>query len=283
MVTKTIFRKIGELDEDLRHKIQAVHDENSDLIRISEKCLILIDQCVILVKEMILNHQFDSIAEEVHFFKKLKPQLISKFIYYSTLLDLESHKPTAGAKILKKYYEKEQERLNQFYQENAEFYSYYRRDATYLDHKIFIRNSYDLKMKLSFGFYNFDRSFTTSHDHLIAHFIANQQLDEFLKKQIVNTSESPASTSLSPLTWSASKAGLIELVYGLYQMRCFNGGNIELSEVIKFVEKSLDTDLGNFHKTIFEIRNRKQGPVKFIQLINDHLIQHFRDKEENES
>jgi hypothetical protein len=62
-------------------------------------------------------------------------------------------------------------------------------------------------------------------------------------------------------------------------MRCFNGGNIELSEVIKFVEKSLNTDLGNFHKTVFEIRNRKQGPTKFLQLISDNLNQHFMNAE----
>ncbi|WP_260262222.1 RteC domain-containing protein [Epilithonimonas lactis] len=69
------------------------------------------------------------------------------------------------------------------------------------------------------------------------------------------------------------------MVYALYQMRCFNGGNIELSEVIKFVERSLDTDLGNFHKTIFEIRNRKQGPTKFLHLVSDHLHQHFLNTE----
>jgi hypothetical protein len=144
---------------------------------------------------------------------------------------------------LKKYYEAEQEKLRQFYNEHSEFYSYYRREATYLDHKIFVRNSYDLKMKLSFGFYNFDKSFTTSHDHMIARFMANQQMDKYLKKQLEALSENTNGKTLSPLVWSASKVGLIELVYGLYQMRCFNGGNIELSEVVKFVERSLDTDL----------------------------------------
>jgi len=279
MVTRTIFRKIAQLYDELELRINEVYDDDEDMVKVAERSLLLIDESIRKLKEMISDHHFATIAEEVHFFKKLKPQFISKFIYYSTILDLESHKPSAGNKTLKKYYEAEQEKLKSFYLENAEFYGYYRREATYLDHKVFVRNSYDLKMKLSFGFYNFDTSFTTSHDHLIARFMASQQMDKYLKKQLENLSDNVSTKTLSPLVWSASKVGLIELVYALYQMRCFNGGNVELSEVIKFVEKSLDTDLGNFHKTIFEIRNRKQGPTKFLHLISDHLNQHFLNTE----
>lgn len=279
MVTKTFFRKVAKLNENLEWKINQVYDDDVDMVKVAEKSLMLIDESVRELKEMVSIHHFENIAEEVYFFKKLKPQFISKFIYYSTILDIESHLPNAGNKAIKKYYEAEQDKLKSFYIEQAEFYSYYRREATYLDHKIFVRNSYDLKMKLSFGYYNFDVSFTTSHDHLIARFLSSEQFDKYLKKQLINLNNNAVSKTLSPLVWSSSKVGLIELVYALYQMRCFNGGNIELSEVIKFVEKSLDTDLGNFHKTIFEIRNRKQGPTKFLHLVSDHLHQHFRNTE----
>jgi len=279
MVTKTIFRKIIALHEDLELKINEIYDDDKDMVKVSEKSLLLIDASIRTLKDIISKHHFENIAEEVHFFKNLKPLFISKFIYYSTILDIESHKPNTGNKVLKKYYEAEQEKLKVFYSTQSEFYSYYRRDATYLDHKIFIRNSYDLKMKLSFGFYNFDNSFTTSHDQVVSRIIANQQLGQYLKKQIENLWDHSSRNTLSPLTWSASKVSLIELVYALYHMRCFNGGNIELSEVIKFVEKSLNTDLGNFHKTVFEIRNRKQGPTKFLQLISDNLNQHFMNAE----
>ena len=204
---------------------------------------------------------------------------ISKFIYYSTVLDLESHKPNAGKNALNEYYEAELEKLKNFYKEQSDFYSYYRREATYLDHKIFVRDSYDLKMKLSLGFYNFDTSFTTSHDQLIAKFMANEKIEQYLKKQIERLSENNGDETSSRLVWTASKVGLIELVYALYNMRCFNGGNVELSEVVRFVEKSLGIDLGNFHKTIFEIRNRKKGPTKFLNLVIDNLNQYFQNME----
>jgi hypothetical protein len=278
MVTKTIFRKIAKLHEELELKINEVYDEN-DMLKVAEKSLILIDNSIRQLKSLVCAHHFENKGEEIHFFKKLKPKFISKFIYYSTVLDVESHKPKVGNKALKKYYEAEQRKLEKFYTEQSDFYSYYRREATYLDDKIFVRDSYDLKMKLSLGFYNFDTSFTTSHDQLIAKFMANEKFDQYLKKQIDGLSDRDSSKSISPLVWSASKVGLIELVYALYHMRCFNGGNVELSEVIKSVEKSLDTDLGNFHKTIFEIRNRKQGPTKFLNIVSDNLSQHFQNTE----
>jgi hypothetical protein len=275
MVTKTIFRKITTMETSLMDNIKRIHDEESDIVKVAERCLLIIDVNTRQLKDLVSQHTFDDIGEEVYFFKHLKPLFISKFIYYSSILELESRRPHAGKKTLKKFYENELEKLKTFYEQHSEFYSYYRRDATYLDHKIFVRNSYDLKMKLSSGFYNFDLSFTTSHDHLISHFIATRDYEQYLRKQITAIAEKEGNAALSPLVWSGSKSGLIELVYGLYQMRCFNGGNIELSEVIKFVEKSFSLDLGNYHKTIFEIRNRKQGPTKFLQMINDHLIHHF--------
>lgn len=278
MVTKTLFRKIAQINDELEFQINTAYDADDNLIRISEKALVHIDAAIRKIKDLISPHTFDSVAEEVYFFKRLKPQISYQFIYFSTILELESNKPNVGNKILKKYYEAEQEKLRSFYDKNSEFYSYYTRDATYLDHKYFVRNSYDLKMKLSSEYYNLDASFTTAKDHLLAKFIAYGHYEDYLKRQIDKLSDISTRT-LSPLVWSGSKVGLIELIYALYQMRCFNGGNIELSEVVKFVERSLDTDLGNFHKTVFEIKTRKQGPTKFLKLIDDNLQQHFSNLE----
>lgn len=275
MVTKTIFKKITQLHSELELKINQVYDDDGDIVKIAEKSLILIDETIRKLKDLITKHQFENIAEEVYFFKKLKPQFISKFIYYSSVLDIESHKPDVGNKILKKYYEAEQEKLKIFYVEQSEFYSYYRRDATYLDHKIFIRNSYDLKMKLSFGFYNFDTSFTTSHDHIIAKLIANQQFDQYLRKQIEKLSENSDGTAMSPVVWSASKVALVELVFALYQTKCFNGGQADLAEVVRWAEKSLNISLGNYHKTFGEIRLRKSDRTKFLMLLNHNLNSHM--------
>lgn len=75
------------------------------------------------------------------------------------------------------------------------------------------------------------------------------------------------------VTWSASKAALTELLFSLHLTGCFNGGNIELAEVIRWAEASLHTDLGNYHKTLAEVRNRKTRRTKFLDLI----LRNFQD------
>lgn len=278
MVTNTIFKEITQLHNELESEINKVYNEDNDVVKLAEKSLILIDDAVRKVKEMISPHHFETIAQEIHFFKKIKPQFISKFIYYSTILDVETHKPNGGSKIIKEYYETEQEKLKNFHTEHSEFYSYYRREATYLDHKIFVRNSYDLKMKLSYGFYNFDTTFTTSHDQIIARFIANQLFDQYLKESIENLCENNSSSKiLSPLIWSASKVALTELLYALHLSNCFNAGHTDLSEIFRWAEKSFDISLGNYHKTLGEIRIRKIERSKFLNLLQQNLNQHLDD------
>ncbi|MGI9651953.1 RteC domain-containing protein [Chryseobacterium sp. RLHN22] len=282
METKAIFKQTKQLYAQLKTDLEQIELEQKDIIIIAEYSLMKIDDAIKELKYLISDHIFNNIAEEIYFFKEVKPLFISLFIYYSTTLSIETYKPVAGHKSLKKHFESELEKIQAYYQENAEFCSYYKRKATYLDHKYFVRNSFDIKMNIPLAYYNYDSNFTTSHDHHVSQIMAYKKMEHYLKKSISDiqkgsiTESSPNAT----ITWSAPKVALIELIYGLYHMRCFNGGNIELSEVMKFVEKSLVIDLGNYHKTIFEIRNRKNGTTKFLKNLSDNLNQHFADSEQ---
>lgn len=280
MVTRTIFRKIAKLQDELETKIKDVHSDK-DKAGGAEKSLLLIDESIRTLKAIISSYHFADIAEEVYFFKKIKPQFISKFISYTTILDIESNKPNAGYKALKKYYEAEQQKLKDFHGRQSGFYSYYRRGATYLDHRYFVRNSYDLKMTLPLGLYNYDETFTTSHDQMVARILANDQLEEYLKTEIRNIGKENPETvsSSSPLVWSSSKAALVELVYAMHLTHCCNGGGIELSEMIRVFEKILTVNLGNFHKILNEISLRKMGRTKFLHLLAENLEQHFTDSD----
>lgn len=282
METILFFKKCKKLQDGLEQKLELIEFECFESkVEYYEKCLMAIDIGIRGIKSMVSDFNFSTAADEIYFFKNLKPLFISQFIYYSKLLSMEAGKPNAGQKSLKEYYSGELEMIKSFYREHIDFYQYYRLNATFLDQKYFIRNQFDIKMKLKTGMYDYDEKFATSHDPIVAQILANDRLEKYLLKSI-KESEEPLyqkHTDQSSLTWSASKVSLIELVYALYHMHCFNGGNIELSEVIKSVEKFLNTDLGNFHKTIFEIRNRKQGPTKFLHLITDNLNQHFMNRE----
>ena len=283
MEVQLFFKKCKKLQEKLGEKLEMIElTTPEDRIGCYEKSLMEIDTAIRLIKSIVSGLEFSSVADEIYFFKELKPFFIARFIYYSTLLSIEAAKPNAGQVNLKEYYSCELEALKDFYQQHIDFYEYYRRKAEFLDQKYFVRKQFDLKTKLESGLYNYDEKFATSHDHLIAQILANDLLEKYLLKSI-NETEGYVYEKVndkSPLYWSSSKSGLVELLYALHQTRCFNGGNIEFSEVIRFTEKSLNVNLGNFYKTLHEIKSRKINRTKFLQLLNDHLNQLFTDSDQ---
>lgn len=280
MITRTVFRKIHHLLNQLDSDLVRISEEQESVIFTAEFSLMKLDEAISKVKTLISDHCFECVADEVRFFKTLKPMFISKFIYFSKILTIETAKPTAGLKEIKKHYSAELLKLKQYHVENKDFHAYYLRNATYLDHKYFVRKSYDLKMELSPELYNFDENFTTSHDNKVSFIMANQSLEAYLLNAVNNIGMvSSENNSKFPLVWSASKVSLIELLYALHHTRSFNGGNIEFTEVIKATEKLFEIDLGNSYKTIAEIRNRKNGRTKFLQLLTDNLNQLFLDSD----
>lgn len=267
------------MHDHLERDLKLIADAHDDPIEIAEESLSTIDLSIRVLKKLITLSNFEGIGEEIYFFKHLKPLFISKYIYFMKVLSIVSSVPHSSEKTLKKYYENEWQKLKEYHSENADFYNYYRRSATYMDHKYFVRNSFDLKMKLSFNLYNFDENFTTSHCHQVAQVLANDLLEVFLRKE----SEKEFNVMIKKkehvtvLKWSASKVALIELAYALHQSNCFNGGNIEFSEIMRSFEKTLDIDLGNYYKAVTEIKDRKNGRTKFLHRLSANLDQHFKN------
>lgn len=274
-----LFRTVTKMYDHLEKDLKRIEDNSDDPIKIAEASLSTIDESIRELKKLITPTVFNGIAEEVYFFKHLKPLFISKYIYFMKILSIVSAIPHSNEKALKKYFQNEWDKLKEYHKENADFYTYYRRNATYMDHKYFVRKTFDLKMKLSLNLYNFDENFTTSHCDQVAHVLANDMLEKFLRQEsereygaLIKKEENPVD-----LKWSASKVALIELAYALHQSKCFNGGNIEFSEVMRFCERTLDIDLGNYYKTVTEIKDRKNGRTKFLQMISSNLDQHFKN------
>ncbi len=274
------FRKTEKRYAALLQALEIIETDEAVLsVESYEKSLMEIDAAIRDVKVFVAETVFSSAAEEVHFFKNLKPLFISQFIYCSKVLEIEVAKPNAGQHMLKDYYETELQQLKNFVDEYRDFYEYYRRNATYLDQKYFVRKQFDFKMSVDAHLYSFDENFTTSHDHLIAQIIANDRLEKYLLQCVYRIEGYfyEKFSDKSPLTWSGSKSGLIELLYALHVMRCFNGGSADFSETVKFAAKSFNTDVGNIYKTLHEIKNRKTGRTKFLITLAESLEQHFEN------
>lgn len=265
--------KTTQLWTDLQKTLQQLQLDKNHPLEYAQFALMETDEAIRTLKSWIIIHDFDCWENEIHFFKKLKPNFIGTFMYYSKVIALLSSMPTAGSKLKKKIFDSEFEYLQYFSLENKEFISYYRRNATYMDLKYFLRFKYDLDVKLALDIHSYDERFSSSHDHLISQIIAHDQYEAFLRKHLnqLKSDQHQDEPRNSKLEWTAPKVALTELIFALHHTRCFNGGTLELSETIKWFESQFNIDLGNYHKTMTEIGSRKTHKTKFIQLLNDNL------------
>ena len=123
MKAKLLFKKSQKMYEDLEKTLLEIelNLKNEKIIRY-ENSLMEIDEAIRKLKSEVVQFEFLSIADEIYFFKEIKPLFVAKFIYFSRLLSIEATKPNAGEYILKEYYECELKTLKKFSDENTEFY-----------------------------------------------------------------------------------------------------------------------------------------------------------------
>lgn len=272
-----------ELLNELNGQIEFLEAEFVDEILRAEEIVGVIIRTIETLKKLVVKYKFKNRNEEIHFFKEIKPQFTSKLYYYNTILRIETQKPVGGKEVLKKFYQSELDKIKTFFDDNLDFYRYFRFRNTFLDEKYFIRGNFDYKTKLENFFIELDPKFSTSHDNKVALIMAYDLLLIYIDKRIIELDVEDNRTAIQPkskINWTGSKASLIELLYAVYKSNYFSGGNIEFSEVISEFESFLKIDLGNYYKTINDIKNRKNSRTKFLQFLNDNLNQYFIESED---
>ena len=234
-----------------------------------------------------MNRSFKSKQKEIHFFKVVKPKVFSKLIYYVKLFNIESKRPRGSKKSQIKYFNSHIERLQIYFNDNLEFYHYYRRNATSLDEQYFLRGKADIRLYPdTFHFFS-DEQFSTSHDCTVATILAYDMLIVHLKTEIDKLENNngmetaiPPFRKQSKLFWTGHKTDLIELIYALHSCGAINSGTADIKEMAAGCEQIFNIDLGNYYHTFIEIRSRKANNTKFIDKLKESLIKRFRELDE---
>jgi hypothetical protein len=270
-------QKITKLISTLNEQINFIDLEIDNPVLKCEKAIEVIIASIAYLKKIILNKIFNTDIEEIQFFKELKPQFTSKLIYYNMVYKIEMKRPNGGNRILKKYYNNELLKLKSFFDNELEFYQYYRSGSTYLDYKYFQRGKFDIKLVLDSYYFEADTTFSTSHDFKVARILANDLIQLYLENQLVmienkdNNEKSQRKPNIK-LTWTGSKVALTELLYALQSEGVLNNGAVDLKDIAEYFEHIFEIDLGQYRRTFLEIRTRKTDRTKFITSLNESLI-----------
>lgn len=242
-----------------------------------EAVIHLILECLSEVKEHVLKKGFKNTDEEIHFFKYQKPAIVAKLIYYNAIYKIETKKPY-GVKPIRKYLNKELKKLKRFFDNNIDFYKYYRSNNSFLDESFFVRGKHDIKLWLDTFYFEADHRFSTSHDYKVAKIIANDLIQVYLEDRLNNINVKRGSDN--SLKWTASKTALTELIYALYSHGVFNNGNTDIKLIAKTFEEAFNIELGDFYHTFMELKARKINRTKFLDSLCEALIKKMDEKDE---
>jgi len=277
--------KYSILLNNLNEQLNFIDLEIDDQIKKCEQAITIILKSINELKKVTTKSNFKAEAEEIQFFKEIKPQFTSKLIYFNRVYKIEMKKPNGGNRVLKKYYNNELLKLKAFFDNELEFYQYFRSGSTYLDFKYFFRGKFDIKLVLDSYYFETDTSFATSHDFKVATILANDLIELYIENQLImlenkeNTEKSQRKHNVK-MTWTGSKVALVELMYALHTEGVFNNGAADLKEIAEYFEHIFDIDLGQYRRVFLEIRARKSDKTKFIATLNDQLVKRMEDSDE---
>lgn len=264
-----------KLNSELEEQLLFITQETQCIIKQAELSVPICINALDAIKKLVHKRSFKSPKEEIFFFKSFKPKVSSRLIYYVQVFNIETCKPFGTSKQQKKYFLKHLRNLNRFVEENLDFYQYYRSDSIFLDEKYFIRGKADLHLILDENFFNFDTTFNTSHDHVVAKILAYDMLTLHIRNElnkIINQNEQGPIREIHnhKLVWTESKVALIELIYAFHELGCFNKGTLEIKELSIRLSEVFNIEVGDIYRTFAEIRLRKD-PTKFLQTLQTLL------------
>lgn len=275
---------IPKLNIELNSRLHAIDIEETDPITKAQKSISCLKDILKKLRAFIVNYNFKNEEEEIHFFKVIKPEIVSQLIYHVKINNFESKRPLGSPEVLHNYILMELEKLTFYFNNHLEFYKYYRMNSTFLDDKFFMRGKEDLHFHIENINIHIDPEFSTSQDDMVATIIANDRLEVYLKTELealtkkTTTTFWPQTSNLNNnlFHWTDSKTALVELIYAICAVGSLNHGKCEMRELTAFFEQIFNVRLTDIYRTYLEIKLRST-PTKYIDSLKTALLRKMEE------
>ena len=267
---------------ELQNEIGRLDSISCDAVARLKITLPLISQTISDLRKEVLQNGFACEADEIYFFKHIKPQFYALQIYEVDLYNVLMNKPAGTSEMLRDYYEQELLYIIRLYRIHAFHYQYFRMFATELDGPYFTRAGKPAVIPVLEGI-DIDPGFTTPLDYLFAKFIAAGRYQEYLLEQLSGQIRLPAKPARQApqLRWTGETINLVEIAYGIWLTRQLNDGEASVSEIVRFLEEIFGIRIGDAHRRWQEIAQRKSiSPTKYLDLMISEITQRI-DNERN--
>ncbi|MDX2361585.1 MAG: RteC domain-containing protein [Crocinitomicaceae bacterium] len=257
---------------ELSKCLYELRKESPDPMIQAREAIQLISQTLSELRTSIANNGFPSIADEIEFFKLIKPVVDAELIYNNVILDIETKRAIQTKQQSTDYlHELELDFLN-ILQMNFEFVKYFKSDQVHLDTMYFTRKAGQFPISGKKMYVYHDPEFTNEYSYLVASLMAYDKL--------VETYHPNTPITQSNLNWTDSKLSLVELIYALHDSGAINNGKASIKELCQVFESMFNVEVDDVYRAFHEISQRKNDRVRFVNGLEAKLTERLDNQDE---
>ena len=140
------------------HYSEIILDLENDLSRLKEVsetvpeqleyavglCKVALDR----MRKLVVDDGFSDQESEIYFFKRIKPAVYSKLLYYRTVFEIESNRNVIDQKGQKKYFQQQMNKIKEYMDQHHDKVQYYKCSFKHLDEKYFVRENTEIPLEV---------------------------------------------------------------------------------------------------------------------------------------
>lgn len=261
----------------INEKVNAIYQAHKNEFIIYQNCRNVALSTYRTLESHASKHNFKNEEEEIRYFKKTNPSIFSLLLLYARMQKiLLKMDPLVEEKIYRDSIVKEIKNVKLFYTNNLEFIRYYRAQQTHLDHIYFLSKNINLNDLPPYVSIYPNTKMICNKGHILAEFLAYEHLIKFLNLKLKNRKAiyhplKKTEYKTPQLVWSASKADLTELIYGLKYTNSINEGKAGIKEITSAFERLFKIRIKDPYNTFKEIKIRKKESSSFLKTLYDKI------------
>ncbi len=268
---------ISTLEKEVERKLRKIEGSDLNILKKSLEASLVLGDAFQRMRDFVATYTFKNEAEEIRFFKEIKPRLFYRLLYYRKVYNIEMNRPV-GVDSQRAYLNDELVAINRYNNKRSDFIHYYRSGLTHLDSLYYLRGRVDTALYLESFHYESDPKFSTNADFKVAKLLANEMLSVYLKGELeaLEYVKNASDDSLPAvrLTWQDSKTDLTELIYMLDSKRSF--GNVPLTQLAAYISNVFNIQLDTNLSRTFCYMKLRNNPTPWIDKAKQALLQRMR-------
>lgn len=268
---------ILDLENDLSRMEEVSENIPEQLEYAIGQCKVALDR----MRKLVNQEGFPDQKSEIYFFKRIKPAVYSKLLYYRSVFEIESNRNEADRHGMKMYLQQQMDKIKEYMDQHQVKVQYYKCGFKYLDEKYFVRENQEIPLEIQSDHHLLDETFFTWHDHTFSMIRANEMLMDYIRKELEkleNREVEPEKCYKSTMRWTGHKVDFVEILNALQSSGAVNDGKITVRELADGMGYIFNLDVSkDLYKYYCEIKQRKKETTKFLDYLRTVLKRRIDD------